>query len=351
MTAAQALAPTADAIRVAWAASTAETGNGMGYTRMSRALQAAFVEAGGVIDQDAELALHVTYAPHFQPIPGRRNALMTMWESEPVPAPFVAALQRADAIIAPSRWVADVMRRAAQVPCVWIVPLGIDPKLWLRVVRHPPQKRPFRWLWVGAHNHRKGWLHVTEAWKLGFLGRTDCELYLKTTEIDPEYVAALAAGYSIPAGSVRRQNNVVLDTRKVSDAELFQLYAQADGFVLPHMGEGYGCTLSEAMATALPCVSILTTGVTQFADASVCRPVTWHYEDVQVCPVAGDAIVTVRTCSADIPDLVAQMAWVMAHPIKARELGLRASKRVHGQHTWGEAGRRLLRAVGEITSG
>jgi hypothetical protein len=208
------------------------------------------------------------------------------------------------------------------------VPLGLDPAQFPLVQRRRPG-RPFRWLWVGAHNLRKGWVEVGEAWKRGFLHRHDCELYLKTTDRQNQ--------------QTWRTGNITSDTRVLSGAELVDLYASADGFVFPSMGEGFGLTLLEAMASGLPCVTTLYGGATEYADPSVCLGVRYDSCIMSVHAEGCDPIVE-PAVRADVPDLIEKMRWIMEHPDRARRMGQRARDRAL-TYSWDAAAQRLVEVL------
>jgi glycosyltransferase involved in cell wall biosynthesis len=180
---------------------------------------------------------------------------------------------------------------------------------------------------VGANNLRKGWQEVREAWcRGGFDTRTDCELYLKT--LGPR-------GMKSQVG-----RNTWVDDRLLTDAQLMLLYADADGFLFPSYGEGFGLTLLEAMATALPCIATLHTGMTEYADETVCRKVMT--EPTTVCmDEAGYDTHYETVLRANVPDLVAQIAETMAHWTRAKRMGVRAWRRAQS-FSWAAAGRRLV---------
>src|SRR5207244_11730380 len=70
------------------------------------------------------------------------------------------------------------------------VPLWADPDGLPPVVRSRPERRPFRWLWLGGADCRKGHREVIAAWDRAFLGREGCELYLKTVRSDRRVLQA-----------------------------------------------------------------------------------------------------------------------------------------------------------------
>jgi glycosyltransferase involved in cell wall biosynthesis len=338
-------------MKLAWASHGIEHGNAFGYYQANEELARGFVAAGGTIDPAAHLVMQLTYAPLFQRFPAPySNILMTMYENEETPLSFQKALQRPDLILVPTEWNREVFARHTAVP-IRVVPLGVDLDAWPGIIRPRARRRPFRWLWSGAHNPRKGWRHVAAAWKEGrFYLRPDCELYLKSTEVDPVlFEEAHSAVTPRPTVDqmmrVRRVGNVIFDSRRVSHLDLLAIYAEADAFVFPSMGEGWGLTLLEAMATALPCVATVATGQQEFA-AGVVRPVDWTLRPTAVRDGRHGPWLEEHVCDASIPDLIRQMEWIMEHPAKAKRLGLAAHRRAQ-RYGWAAAGQRLLAVLRE----
>jgi glycosyltransferase involved in cell wall biosynthesis/GT2 family glycosyltransferase len=149
------------------------------------------------------------------------------------------ALDAAGAVVTFSRWAADSVVGDYRVPehKVRVVPPGVD----LARFRPAPDRRPSarpRVLFVGGDFTRKGGEDLLEAMKL--LG-DEAELDV-ITGVRPR---------AIPASSRIR---VHLGLDHDSD-ELFELYRQADIFVLPAIGECYGHVICEAMASGLPVVA------------------------------------------------------------------------------------------------
>lgn len=239
--------------RVCWAAdANVEFGNAYGYTLANRHLRAALREVAD-LDCGARVAFHLCYAPQFRPVPGRLNVLMSMYENPDVPAPFIVAMRRADAVVVPSTYCADIFEPFLRAR-PFVVPLGVDTKRFIGVARPRSRKRPFRWLWVGAHNERKGWREVLDAWRARFWLDSSVQLYLKTTDVDPTVARQAAETGILPKqfGGISGKGNLLVDSRAVSDAEMLRLYADADGFVLPTMGEGWGQCVDPSTLIQVP---------------------------------------------------------------------------------------------------
>jgi glycosyltransferase involved in cell wall biosynthesis len=134
---------------------------------------------------------------------------------------------------------------------------------------------------------------------------------------------------------------VIFDTRKLSFADLVDLYNSAHCFVLPTYGEGWGLTLCEAMATGAPCISGSYTGTKDFFDDSV--GYTTKY-DIKPCDLQNYDLTTVGFVP-DTVDVINKMIHVFSHYAEALKLGKKASSRIHNKFTWEKSGRRLAEII------
>jgi glycosyltransferase involved in cell wall biosynthesis len=299
-------------------------GNAYGYRSMVAALRRT-----GLFPHDpaSPLALRVIAPPFYAPVPGKRNLLLTMYESPDLPAEAIRRVRLADALIVPSTFNVRIFRRVFDGP-IHCLPLGVDAP---STIPTRTFATPFRWLFVGANNVRKGWPVLGVTWDRYFAGMTGVELYFKTTPMVP--------GMS---GVVTRHGALVFDERNLPRADLDALYASAHAFVYPTLGEGWGLTLLESFAWGLPCVATDYGGHLDFADRRACMLV----------PATLKRLVTSEEARAETPD--GRSAWATLHPARlaaamlrvmqdyenALAMGRRAAK-VARRFPWGRAQARL----------
>jgi glycosyltransferase involved in cell wall biosynthesis len=132
--------------------------------------------------------------------------------------------------------------------------------------------------------------------------------------------------------------NVIFDTRKLPYEEMKQLYYSAHLFCFPSLGEGWGLSLSEAMATGCPCVGVDYTGCGDFFDDSVGYTLK-HGITKDVLQNYDNLIVEIRI--PDTKDFIDKVIYVIKNYGEALKKAKKASDRIHSKFTWENAGKRL----------
>jgi hypothetical protein len=269
------------------------------------------------------------YKEHFH---GYRNWLFTMFESETMPDQYKESLGRADILVAPSSWVANVFENEWPEKPVFVVNHGVKPGYKYKN-RHSPVGKPFRFLWIGAPNQRKGWDEIIHVWEHGgFSKRPELELYIKTTK----------------AEGIRWNGNVIVDGRNISERELVSLYHSAHCFLFPTRGEGFGLTLAEAMATGLPCIATDYSGHKDFFDGSVGYPLKYELRTARMVFPGDKFEADLLQAFPDLTDLFEQMVKVLTHYQEALERGKKAAQRIRSRFTWFHSANALKNALLEM---
>jgi glycosyltransferase involved in cell wall biosynthesis len=354
--------------------------NILGYATHSAYLQ-KYAERHLHLDISAKIAMTITPADIFRPVPGKKNILFTMWEFLDLPDNYIAGMNRADAIIVPSRFCKELLSRYTKKP-IYTCWEGIEPEHYPYYQRAFPDikhGRRFRLLWVGAPNARKGYLSILEVIKL-VEQIPELEIYIKTTaprktpfkeypavfwgrikrifkERDPEArkneIAQLQKSLKKQMkfeiadkfSTFGKYKNIFVDTRKITTEEMRNLYNSAHCFLLPTMGEGWGLTLCEAMATGCPSIATNVTGVSEFFGSD------FGYElKYEVKPVDLRDYFKLKTSgyAPDTRHLIEQVIYVFKNYQEALRKGARASAHIHGKFTWDNSAKRLAQIITEF---
>lgn len=366
-----------DKLRIAWIRPESNLeGNAFGYNSHNNSMRKACAELFD-FDDDAEIALTITPADFFKPIPGKINVLFTMFETLDIPDSYVTGLNKADAIIVPCRFCKEIFRQYTNKP-IFVCWEGVDPDQYSFYPRTFPDVQKgeaFRFLWVGAPNMRKGYpimikiaevlsktrnvevYFKTTMQKIGWKGairnawRRRKEIFYLDRDAKNIFIAIKRMWLRIPRptlnGKVMRfgkTGNVVFDSRKLPMDELIDLYRSAHCFVLPTTGEGWGLTLSEAMATGAPCIAPAITGCADFFDDSV--GYTVKHEIIQMNLENYNLKSDAYLC--DTQDVLNKMMHVATHYGEALKKGESASHRMRTKFTWEKSALRLKEIIEEI---
>ena len=314
----------------------------IGYGNLSRDLTSVITA-----DADARCSLHLLDPSKHLPESGASTRLLlTMWESKDFPREYIDNVDRADVLIVPSKFCADIFRQFLPDKPIHILPLAVDIDSYSYVRRKPPRVdcgQKFRWLWVNAPDVRKGYHLLAQVWEKGFMDDPSCELYLKTTNNTED--------------RLERRGNVIFDSRFIAKDDLVGLYHSAHGYVYPSWGEGFGYTLAEAMATGLPSVATNYSGHTDFFNGANGYPVKWtpwrvtrnlaEQPDTKCVSMADDGNFEVAICNAR--HLVTQMFSVMERYGRGLDRGKRAAKKIRRDYTLPAMARSLASIVKEYS--
>ena len=229
----------------------------------------------------------------------------TMWESSALPANWPAALNRARAVIVPTRFVAQVCRASGVNVPIEVIPEGIDPAIYHYVER--PVDRALTTLIVAPVDDRK---HVAEgiaAWQHAFAEDPHARLIVKTN-----------------CGREYHDDRIRVVAHLEPSRGIAHWYAQAD--VLLALGnEGFGLPLVEAMATGLPAVALDSEG-----QSDLCADAREYV--MSVAPARWEPYVSAefgRCGMRGVPDVAAiadRLRWVATHRDLASQMGRAAAE-------------------------
>ncbi len=233
----------------------------------------------------------------------------TMYESSRLPPGWAEKLNRARAVIAPTRFVARIMRDSGVTVPIEVIPEGVDPAVYPYVERE--QRPGLVTLIVAPVDERKNTTAGIAAWKQAFAGDPDARLIIKSSYDYQNYQ---------PDDPRIRYYDLPERTRGI-----LRWYAQAD--VLLALGsEGFGLPMVEGMATGLPVIALNSEGQ---ADAVEDAPgLLLPVDPVALKPHAPSGGVHGVPGVEAVAD---RLRWVAEHRAEASELGRAASVWAHAQ--------------------
>ena len=324
-------------MRICWAADYDMRGNGYGYTMHQKRLRAALEAQGVVMDHSAEIAVHILTPTSFQPLPERFNVLYTMYEMQAIPRDWIDPLAGADLIIVPNHHNKQLFRRYTDRP-IEVVWEGVEPERFTLEHRSMPTDRRFRFLWVGASNPRKGYEQVCVAWEK-FLkdypevrGRT--ELYLKTTQPNSEERNANIIG-----------SFAIFDNRDMPLDDLIELYHSSHCFLFPSMGEGWGLTLHEAMATGLPAIYTPWSAMRDWVPERYAYPLRFELREIETRrQISGALYHAAPAAYPSVEHLAKRMYQVWSRYEDAAEKGYKGGQAVR-KITWERSAKEFMAKV------
>jgi glycosyltransferase involved in cell wall biosynthesis len=218
-------------------------GQTFGYARMAEELRRALEPKGWRWvrrAEDADIVWTSVMPGVFrrQPV-DRPHVLVTMLEHPEVNADNRRGLDDADLVLTPSQWCRSILLAETGTP-VAAIGLGVDASTFREPEPERPRVLPFRWLYLGAPNFRKGVDVLTQAWNDHFAQHANVELYIKTTH--PK----------VPE-KIERELNVITDWRRLTTPKLVtEIYHRAHAFVFPTGGEGWGMCVDPATMIQVP---------------------------------------------------------------------------------------------------
>jgi glycosyltransferase involved in cell wall biosynthesis len=289
-------------------------GNQYGYYTHNTELKKAAINHIDIVEKDFTDALFILSPEFFKDkIPGVNNWVFTMFEGTTIPKIYFEQLSKADYLLAPSTWVKALFDKYFPTEKSFVVPHGVSNifSYKKRVIKSKSYK-PFRFLWVGAPNPRKGFEELIVVWDKLFKGNPNFELYVKTTVLEKN----------------ERKGNVILDSRKISNQELVKLYHSAHCFVFPTRGEGFGLTLAEAMRTGCPCIATNYSGLTDFFDENVGYVVDYKMGKGKVKFIGSDYEEETEIAFPDLKSLADKMMHVVLNYNEAVKKGAKAHLRI-----------------------
>lgn len=244
------------------------------------------------------------------------------WELEDFPEWLHEAFGMLDEVWTVSDFCRTAFAAHSPIP-VKTIPVPVrDPGEPSRPARE--RGEPVRFLFAFDFNsvaeRKNPWGTVT-AFQRAFPGRDDVRLTLKTINAKAHPVLAERLRAAVAA-----DDRIELIEHYLSVAQLHDLYDRSNCYVSLHRSEGFGLTVAEAMARAMPVIATGYSGTTEFLDASTGWPIP--YSMVQVGKDCGPYDADAVWADPDLDAAAKAMREVADDPAEAARRGQAARKHI-----------------------
>ena len=298
-----------------------------------------------------EIGLGFLHPPHLKRLLGSYKANLFVWESNLLPPDWIDWLDEGvDLVIVPSSFSRSALISSGfSTSKIAIVPYGYAAQ-WLqpKPLAAKAKSRPFTFLTVAAPHWRKGIRELCLAYAAAFSASDDVRLRIKST-YDPAN-SKRHFPFEIPSWDQLLQDcglkqsvspcvELIVETR--TDANMAELYREADVYLGVSWGESFGLAILDAMAMGMPVIVNGWGGHLDFAGkhGDLVDYDLQLRDDGLYEPVEGALVAVPRV------DLLGErLRWHYDHPESSREWGQRARQAVASM-TWDAATGQLLEAL------
>lgn len=267
-----------------------------------------------------EVVISQRYPLH---VPRRRGDVCLcffFWEESIVPDETVVALNQGfDAVLAPTRFVADALLNSGLEKPVLVVGLAPDLAPFFRLRRQPDAgggQGIVRFLHVSSAFPRKGVDLLLRAFATAFNADDPVELTIKTFR-NPHNRTLGQIGDLLAA--VPDPPAIKIVEADMPREAMLDLYRRADAMVLPTRGEGFNLPAAEAMAAGLPLIVSAAGGQADFCNTDNARLLPGRFAPSR-SHVAGQGA---RWFEPDLGELAQAMREIVAG---GPEIALRAER-------------------------
>ena len=203
-----------------------------------------------------------------------KHAIYTAWETDVIPHRWVEVLNRADYVIAPSTFIAEVFKKSGVKSPIMVINHPVDVELLQTKQESESLSELFKdgvftFLTIGEFNERKNILALLRAFLYAFGGRDDVRLIIKTffgVHTQGGEKQLMNVIYQEIKGSKINiaKKQIAVITSKLKREEIAYLHQNSDCYVSFHRGEGYGFPILEATVAGTPVIATGYGGVNEF---------------------------------------------------------------------------------------
>lgn len=252
----------------------------------------------------------------------------TMFEASRLPAGWADLINdNTQCCAVPCTWCAQMFRDSGVRVPIAVVKWGINPAHYYPLDRADTRNRPYTFLWSGTADRRKGWDVAYRAFIAAFGHDRRMRLHLHFR--DP-----------LPANPRFADPNVTITIGRFDRPRLLEMLTDADCFVFPSRGEGWGSPPREAAATGLPTLVTDYGGLSEEIErwAMPIRVGGFSPAEYGWWPAGTIG----EWPEPDIDHLAEQMRWCFDNPAEAARFGQQAAAWLAENATYARTARGVL---------
>lgn len=269
----------------------------------------------------------LTTCNRLKAVPGRQWAV-SMYETTSVPEQWVKKLnQYCERLIVPCHQNLEAFQDSGVTIPIHVVNGGCNTTEF--DILPTRQNRPYTFLAFGDGLSRKGLDITLQAFSKGFTAGEDVRLIIKSRP---------KSDFGLRINEADTPDHRISVWADNADS-LADVFAQADCFVYPTRGEGWGLPPREAALCGLPVITTRWAGTAVNIDQWA-LPIN-EYELERSNLLGG------YWAKPSLDETIALMRWCYEHPTDARQKGLEAAQWLNTNQTWDKAAVRLL-SVAEV---
>lgn len=200
----------------------------------------------------------------------------TMFETNSLPPDWIDPINNMDEIWVPTTFSEQSFRRAGITSPIYIVPEGVDTKLFCPGL--PPLPIPGLankvFLSIFEWSFRKGWDILLSAWAKAFSSQDDVCLIIRSSirtssDLGKEEIETKINDYLKNQGfDITKIAPIIVLSKEITIKDMPRLLATADVYVSPTRGEGVGRPQMESMSCGIPVITTRWSGMLDFMDDS-----------------------------------------------------------------------------------
>lgn len=296
------------------------------------------IHGGEFVDKRVEASLYQSIEPdcleiqYCQPPALRLGVVQRSWayamfETDHTPVSWIKKLNKLERVLVPSSWLIKSWRDQGLTVPMSVFHHGIDPEQYSYMNR-PIDREKYTFLQYGELDIRKGSDLTFKAFADEFKGQDDVQLILKTTR---------AGIYGVPI----EYPNVRIIRSTLSKEEMKKMLFDADCFVFPTRGEGFGLPPLEAMATGLPTIITDWSGPVDYSDPADTFIVSHAMRRAYQFDIIYKQFYDYKNgenagswAEPNYEEVRHCMRWCYENRAKAKEKGRKAAERIAREWTW-----------------